>query len=196
MKNTYLSTCPMSNAKKYNWIPHRREAVFDNPFYVIWEDKVTNPANKPGFYSIVHFKREAVGIIPLDEDMNTWIVGQYRYPMDSYEWEIPEGGADDNDPLATAHKELKEEAGLEAGRMDLILEMQLSNSGTDEVSFTFLARDLKIGEATPEETEQISIKKLPFSQVVEMVMKGEIRDAISVASILKLQRLIELNQLP
>jgi 8-oxo-dGTP pyrophosphatase MutT (NUDIX family) len=186
----------MSKAAKYNWIPHSRETVFDNSFYTVWEDKVTNPAHKPGFYSIVHFKREAVGIIPLDKQMNTWIVGQFRYPMDSYEWEIPEGGADDNDPLATAHKELKEEAGLEAGRMDLILEMQLSNSGTDEVSFTFLARDLKEVEATPEETEQISIRKLPFSEVVAMVMKGEIRDAISVASILKLQRLIELNQLP
>ncbi len=186
----------MSKAEEHGWRLRSRETVFDNDFISILEDKVINPADKEGFYSVVHFKREAVAIIPLDEEMNTWIVGQYRYPLDRYEWEVPEGGSDENDPLVTAKRELIEEAGIKANRFDLILEMQLSNSGTDEVSFTYLARDLEVVEAQPEETEVLTIKKLPFSELVEMVMKGEIRDALSIASILKLQQLIQLNQLP
>jgi 8-oxo-dGTP pyrophosphatase MutT (NUDIX family) len=186
----------MGIKEENGWKTHKREVLVDNEFIKLYEDKVTNPANRRGFYSIVHFKRGAVAIIPLDEEMNTWIVGQYRYPHDSYEWEVPEGGSDENDPLATAHRELREEVGLEAERFDLFLEMQLSNSGTDEVSFSYIARGLKQVGTDPDDTERLKVKKLPFSELVEMVMRGEIRDALSIASILKLQRLIELKRLP
>jgi len=168
------------------WTKISGEVKYDNPWIKITEDRVKNPAGKDGIYGVVHYKNYAIAVIPLDEEYNTWIVGQYRYPMDSYEWEIVEGGCPEGtSPLATAHRELHEEVGLEAKHMELILEMQLSNSCTDEVTYSYIASGLNyVGEA-PEEDEALAIRKIPFSEVYEMVLRGEIRDALSVASILR-----------
>ncbi|HWB64327.1 MAG TPA: NUDIX hydrolase [Chitinophagales bacterium] len=174
------------------WTKLSSEVKYDNPWIKIIEDKVKNPAGNAGIYGVVHFKMIAVAIIPLDEQNNTWIVGQYRYPHDSYEWEVVEGGCfEGTSPLETAKRELREEAGLQAEKYEQVLEMQLSNSTTDEISYTFVARGIKyIGEA-PEEDEVIDIKKLPFSEVYNMVMHGEIRDGLSVASILKVKAMLD-----
>ena len=173
------------------WRKLSSEVKYDNPWIKVIEDKVLNPAGKDGIYGVVHFKTHAIAVIPLDEHNNTWIVGQYRYPQDSYEWEIVEGGcAEGTSPIETAKRELIEEAGLHAEHFELILEMQLSNSCTDEISYTYLARNLKYVGEHPEEDEEIVIKKLPFEEVFQMVMRGEIRDGLSVASILKAKMLI------
>lgn len=173
------------------WKKLSSEVKYENPWLKIIEDKVINPAGNPGIYGVVHFKTHAVAVIPLDENNNTWIVGQYRYPLDSYEWEVIEGGCPEGTlPLETAHRELHEEAGLKAESMELILEMQLSNSTTDEISYTYIARGLAyIGEA-PEEDEKLAIRKLPFEEVYQMVMRGEIRDGLAVGSILKAKALM------
>ncbi|MBK7147889.1 MAG: NUDIX hydrolase [Bacteroidetes bacterium] len=174
------------------WTKLSGEVKYDNPWIKITEDQVKNPAGKDGIYGVVHFKTHAVAVIPLDVNNYTWIVGQYRYPLDSYEWEIVEGGCPEGtSPVATAHRELHEEVGLKAEKMELILEMQLSNSCTDEVSYSYIARGLSyVGEA-PEEDEELAIRKVPFAEVYEMVLRGEIRDALSVASILRAKILID-----
>ncbi|MCS6934250.1 MAG: NUDIX hydrolase [Chitinophagales bacterium] len=173
------------------WKKIRSEIKYDNPWIRVTEDEVINPAGKPGIYGVVHFKTYAVAIIPLDEENNTWIVGQYRYPLDSYEWEVIEGGCPEGTPpVETAHRELHEEAGLLAERMELILEMQLSNSTTDEISYTYVARGIRIVNPEPDEDEKLTIKKLPFDDVYAMVMRGEIRDSLSVASVLKAKALM------
>ena len=174
------------------WKKLSTEIKYENTWVRMIEDKVINPAGKPGIYGVLHYKMCAIAIIPLDENNNTWIVGQYRYPLDSYEWEIVEGGCHDGDvPLETAKRELHEEAGLAAESYEMILEMQLSNSCTDELSYTYVARGISYIGETPEEDEQITIKKLPFEEVYQMVLRGEIRDALSIGSILKAKALLD-----
>ena len=174
------------------WTKLGSEVKYENPWIKIIEDKVLNPAGNNGIYGVVHFKTCAIAIIPLDEDNNTWIVGQYRYPLNSYEWEVIEGGCPEGTlPLDTAKRELIEEAGLNAEEFELILEMQLSNSTTDEVSYTYIARQLTYVGERPEEDEQLCIKKLPFEEVYQMVMRGEIRDGLSVGSILKAKAVLD-----
>lgn len=179
------------NEAKNPWKKISGEVKYDNPWITVIEDKVKNPAGNDGIYGVVHFKTYAVAIIPLDEENNTWIVGQYRYPLSSYEWEVVEGGCPEGtSPIETAHRELIEEVGLRAEKMDLILEMQLSNSTTDEISYTYIARGLKYIGEKPEEEEQLIIRKLPFDEVYRMVLHGVIRDSLSVASVLKAKILL------
>lgn len=174
------------------WVTKLSQSIYENLWIQLIESQVVNPAGKDGIYGVVHFKTKAIAIIPLDEQYYTWIVGQYRYPLDSYEWEIVEGGCHaDSTPLETAQRELHEEVGLKAEQYQMILEMQLSNSTTDEVSYTYIAKGLSyIGEA-PEEDERLAIRKVPFEEVYQMVLRGEIRDSLSVASVLKAKVMID-----
>lgn len=178
------------------WKKLSSEVKYENKWLRIVEDQVINPAGNPGIYGVVHFKMYAIAIIPLDEDNNTWIVGQYRYPLDSYEWEVVEGGCPEGTlPLDTAKRELKEEVGLAAESYEMILEMQLTNSCADELSYTYIARGITYVGEQPDEDEQITIRKLPFEEVYQMVMRGEIRDGLSVGSILKTKALLDAGKI-
>lgn len=184
------------NETENPWITHERAVKYENKWIKVVENQVTNPAGNPGIYGVVHFKQIAVAIIPLDEAYNTWIVGQFRYTLNSYEWEVPEGGCPPGTaPLDTAIRELHEEAGLAAKEYKMVLEMQLSNSVSDEISYTYVAKGLTYIGEQPDEDEVLHIRKLPFSELVEMVMRGEIRDALSVASILKVKQLINAGEI-
>lgn len=182
----------MENTKTTNpWKKLSEKEVYDNAWIKLSEHQVINPSGNPGIYGKVHFKGYALGIIPLDEDNNTWLIGQYRYTLDEYSWEIPMGGgALDIDILDSAKRELKEETGLQANQWDKILRIHTSNSVTDEEGFVFIARDLTEGEPEFEETEVLQIKKLPFRDAVRMVMSGEITDSLSIAGLLKADRII------
>ena len=161
--------------------------VYDNAWISVDEHDVVNPSGNPGIYGKIHFKNLACGIIPIDEDGDTWIVGQYRYALDRYSWEIPMGGVPVGaDPLAGAQRELKEETGLTADRWRSILDVDISNSITDEAGIVYVAEGLTHGEPEFEDTERIEIRKLPFDDVVRMVDAGEIADVLSVAGIFKL----------
>jgi 8-oxo-dGTP pyrophosphatase MutT (NUDIX family) len=139
----------------------------------------------------VHFKNKAVGIIPMDHEGNTWLVGQWRYPLNEWSWEIPEGGSPVNtNILASAQRELKEETGITALRWTQIVRTHLSNSVSDEEGFIFLAEDLSFGAREAEETEaDMEIKKLPFAEALNMVMQGEISDSLSVMGLLMVAKL-------
>lgn len=181
---------------KNRWQKKSEETKYETPWIKVTHHEVITPGGSNGIYGCIHFKNLAVGIIPLDEDYNTWIVGQYRYPIQRYTWEIPEGGCPvGTSPLDTAKRELKEEVGIYAAKWDLIQELDLSDSASDEVSFCYLARQLSFGNPEQEDNEDITIKKLPFQQLFEMTEGGEIRDAISVAAIYKVQRMIERNEI-
>jgi len=181
------------NEAENPWKILSTDKKYENPWIKVEENKVLNAAGNQGIYGVVHFKNIAVAVIPLDEENNTWIVGQYRFTLNSYEWEVPEGGCPEaTSPLDTAKRELHEEVGLQAEQYEMILEMQLSNSVSDEISYTYLARGLKFIGEKPEEDEVLHIRKLHFTELVEMVMRGEIRDALSVASILKAKILLNL----
>lgn len=164
--------------------------IYDNPWLHVAEHQVINPSGNPGIYGLVKFKNCAVGIIPVDDDGYTWIVGQYRYALDVYSWEIPMGGVPvGTDMLAGARRELREETGLTAANWREILTVNISNSVTDETGIVFVAEGLTAGDTEFEDTEQLEIRRLPFDQLVDMAMAGEITDGLSVTGILKLAAL-------
>src|SRR5574337_1309575 len=170
------------------WTTHQSQEVYESPWIKVTKHDVTNPGGLPGTYSVVHFKNLALGIFPLDYEMNTWLVGQYRYPIDQYTWEIPEGGGKIGiDPLESAKRELHEEAGIVAHKWTKIQEMYLSNSATDEFCLPYLAQDLEIGNAEPEPDEKLQLVKIPFDEVYQMVCNGRITDSLSVTAVLKVK---------
>lgn len=177
----------MSNQNKNPWITLTASEKYDNPWINVTEYQVTNPSGNPGIYGKIHFKNKAIGIIPLDEQGFTWLVGQWRYPLNEWSWEIPEGGGPiDGDPLESAMRELKEETGLTAKHWDMIQRTHLSNSVSDEEGFLFLAEGLDVGLHNREETEaDMVVWKLPFKEAIQMVLNGTITDALSVMAIFK-----------
>ena len=175
------------------WTLLSKKEVYDNPWINILEHQVLNPKGVPGIYGLVHFKNLAVGIVPLDEEYNTWLVGQYRYPLEEYSWEIPEGGCpiDTENPLDCAKRELEEETGLRAEKWTKILKMHTSNSVTDEYGFAFIAQGLSQGVAQPEDTEDLAVRKLPLAEAVKMCLCDEITDSLSVIALYKTKMLLD-----
>lgn len=176
---------------KNPWTTLSGEVKYDNPWITVTEYQVLNPAGGKGIYGKVHFKNKAIGIIPLDRDFNTWLVGQYRYTLNQWHWEIPEGGgALERDPVESAKRELQEETGLTASAWTEIVHLHTSNSVTDEEGHIFLAEDLTQGASNLEETEaDLQVRKLPFTAALRMVLAGEITDSMSVMGILKVARM-------
>lgn len=168
------------------------ETVYENPWLRLEHHEVTTPAKTPGIYGKVCFKNTAVAVVPLDERGYTYLVGQHRYPLDAYSWEVPEGGAPLGSSAAVAaRRELQEETGLRCGALYHYARVHTSNSCTDEVADVFLAMDLVEGEATPEETEELQRRYLPLGDAIAMAMSGEISDALSVVALLKLRALLD-----
>jgi len=174
------------------WKVLNSKKIYDNNWISLTEHEVLNPAGGNGIYGEVHFKNIAIGILPLDDDLNTWLVGQYRFPLKAYSWEIIEGGGALNvNPIESAQRELAEESGLTANRFTEIQRLHLSNSVSDEFAIIYLAQGLQEGQSHPEETEELLIKKMPFKDAYQMVIDGKITDSISVAAILKTKILIQ-----
>lgn len=173
------------------WKKLREEERYATPWISVSHHDVLDPSGRQGIYGVIHFKNLAVGIIPLDERLNTWIVGQYRYPIKAYSWEIPEGGGErDLPPIESAKRELREEAGITAEHWTEVLQMDLSNSASDEVAIIYVAQVLGFHEPEPDHDEQLEVRRIPFQQLVDMVMRGEVRDSLTVAGVLKVDRMI------
>ena len=167
------------------WITQESRVVYENAWIRVREDRVTRPDGQPGIYGVVHFKNRAVGVLPVEPDGSVWLVGQHRYPLDLYSWEIPEGGCPEGeDPEACARRELQEETGLTAGRLEPILTTHLSNSVSDEWGVIFRATELLPGPPEPEGSERIDVRKVPFAEALGMVHRGEITDSLSVMALL------------
>lgn len=187
MVTLFLLFIPMQNP----WKTLKKKLVYSNPWLKLEEHDVITPAGTKGVYGKVLFQNKAVAIIPIDAELNTWLIGQYRYTLDEYSWEIPMGGGPIGiDVLESAKRELKEETGLTAGKWTKVMRIHPSNSVSDEEGFVFIAQDLIAGETEFEETEKLEIIKLPLIEAIEKVMNGEITDAISVAGLLKAARLM------
>lgn len=174
------------------WQTLSSEKIYDNPWIGVTEHQVINPSGGKGIYGEVHFKNFAIGIIAIDTDDYIFMVGQYRFPLKQYSWELPEGGGPLNEnPLDSAKRELLEEAGLVAKEWSEVLRMHLSNSVSDELGILYLAEDFEQFAPEPEETEQLEVKKLPFEEVYQMVINGKITDSLTVAGILRVKLLRE-----
>lgn len=172
------------------WKTLNDEKIYENPWIRLNEYKVVNPSGNQGIYGKVAFKNLAVGILPIDEQGYTWLVGQYRYTLNEYSWEIPMGGVPFSESVEEgALRELKEETGLTANRLDFLCKIHTSNSVTDEEGHVYVATALTEGQPEFDDTEDISIKKVPFAEALDLVMSGAITDSLSVAAILKYARL-------
>ena len=174
----------MNNFKKKvpnPWKTRKTQVVYDNPWIGVSHREVVNPSGKDGIYGVVHFKNLAIGIVPVDEEGNTWLVGQYRYTLDRYSWEIPEGGCPiGTDPLESAQRELQEETGLRADHWTPVLDLHTSNSVTDEAGMVFLAQGLHEGVASPEDTEDLQVNRVTLHQALDLIHGGVITDALSI----------------
>ncbi|TRX56278.1 NUDIX hydrolase [Fulvivirga sp. M361] len=173
------------------WTTLSAEEKYDNNWINVTEYEVLNPGGGQGIYGKVSFKNKAIGIIPLDDTNHTWLVGQHRYTLNEYSWEIPEGGAPlAEDIFSAAKRELKEETGIMARRWEKIMRFHTSNSVTDEEAFVFLATELSFGPSELEETESdLVVKKLHLTEALNMVMQSQITDSMSVAGLLKVARM-------
>ena len=167
------------------WRTLSSRQIYENPWIKVREDQVVRPDGHPGIYGVVHFKNRAVGVLPVDELGRIWLVGQYRYTLDAYSWEIPEGGGPVDEPLeTTACRELLEETGLHAGRLEPIVTSHLSNSVSDELAYVYRATELTEGESRPEGTERLVVKRFEWLEAWTMLQNGEITDSMSVMALL------------
>ena len=170
-----------------SWKKLSSRMVWENDWMGVYEDDVINPGGGRNLYGHIRFKNRAVAIVPLDDDGNTWLVGQDRYTLGEWSWELPMGGAPlDEDPLDAAKRELREETGLTATDWSELMRLHTSNSITNEVGVVFVARKLTQGATEFEETEDLEIRKLPLAEAIAMARSGEITDAISVAALLRM----------
>ncbi len=173
------------------WTTKSSEIKYENPWIKVIENKVVTPAGKDGIYGVVSFKNKAIGIVPVDADGNVYLVGQWRYPLEEYSWEIPEGGGPEGEqPLETAKRELLEETGLLADSWTLLGKLHTSNSVCDEVGYLFLAQKLTQVETDPEETEILNIKKVPLKEAIEMIMRMEITDSLAITGLFMAGRVL------
>jgi 8-oxo-dGTP pyrophosphatase MutT (NUDIX family) len=166
------------------WLRHTRRVAYENPWITIWHDEVTRPDGRPGIYGVVHFANLAVGVLALDDHDRVLLVGQHRYALDAYSWEIPEGGVPIGETAVEgAVRELREETGIEAATWRELARSHLSNSVSDEIGVLYLATDLTAGEATPDGTEALDVRWMPFDEVLEMTLDGRITDALTVLAV-------------
>lgn len=179
-----------------NWKTHDVQQCYDNPWITVSHREVAAPTGTLGIYGHVHFKNKGIGIVPIDADGYTWLVGQARYTLQTYAWEIPEGGAPHNESiLAAARRELQEETGILALRWTSLLKLNTSNSVTDEVAYSFVAQDLRIGNTAPDDTELLTLTRVPLDDAINMAMDGTISDGFAMASLLKVGLLISRGEL-
>ena len=163
------------------WRRHTRRVGYANPWITVWHDEVDRPDGSRGIYGVVHFANQAAGVVVLDTDHRVLLVGQHRYTLDAYSWEIPEGGVPAGEtPLDGARRELREETGVEADGWRELCRFHLSNSITDEAGVLFAARATRQGEASPDPAEDLAIRWVAFDEAMAMIRRGEITDAITI----------------
>lgn len=184
------------NSEPNPWTTKSEKTVYENNWIKVREDAVIDPNGNDTIYGVVTAKSLAVGVLPLDENYNTWLVGQHRYPLNRYSWEIVEGGGSFNiDPIETGIRELKEETGIIAKEWMPLMTIHTSNCIADETAYLFIARQLSFSQAEPDDTEKLQVAKVSFQEAYQYVLDGTITDAMSVCAILKTKILIDSGQL-
>jgi 8-oxo-dGTP pyrophosphatase MutT (NUDIX family) len=166
------------------WVRRTRRQVYANAWITVWHDEVDRPDGSEGIYGVVHYANEAVGVVVLDEEDRVLLVGQYRYTLGGYFWELPEGGSPPGEPAVEgAKRELREETGVIAEDWRPLLRFTLSNSITDEAGILFAARATEHGEPDPDPTEDLAMRWVPFDEAMAMIGRGEIVDGMSIMAL-------------
>lgn len=184
----------MSDQNPWTFLAVR--TAFDNPWFRVEQQEVIDPAGVRRDYGIIRFRKRAVGVLPIDDAGRVHMVGQWRVPLGRYSWEMPEGGCEPGEePLACARRELEEEAGVRARTLIPILEMDLSNSVTDECAILYLATGIEPGVASPEPVEVLRNRIVPFAEILADVTEGRIRDSLTIAAVLRAYHMAKAGQI-
>lgn len=188
---------PAPNEGRSPWITQSTRAVYANQWISVSESTVITPRGAPGMYGVVHFKQRGVGVIPVDAEGQTTLVGQYRYPLSRYAWEIPSGGGDPGEASAqTAIRELQEETGLAASALHPLLTVASTDSVADEWLDAYVAWDLAEGTGAPDETEQLLLHRAPLAHAFHWARTGAIFDALSAMALMRLELLLRTGDAP
>lgn len=189
----------MADQEELSWLrPHGEgwtiegepTPLHDNPWFSLDHYRAIAPTGRPANYYLQSYKNLAVGMLPLHDDGTVTLVGQWRFPFTAYSWEIPEGGSPHGEePLEGARRELREEGLLEAAEWRQILTLHLSNSTSDEMCLGYLATGLTPAEGEPDETESLTVARVPFRELLKAVVTGRIQDAITVAMVLRVHHM-------
>lgn len=159
---------------------HNTETGFRNPWITVETSEITHPDGSDGTYGVVRYANLACGVLPIDDEGHTWLVGQHRFPLDDYSWELPEGGGPlGTDPQISTARELREETGIVASDYAALGRWYLSNSVTDELAYGYLAWGLNFVEASPEPSEALAVERVPFSELLTRVRSGKVTDAFT-----------------
>lgn len=171
----------MAKERKSPWKRESAQYVYQNPWIKVREDQVLRPDGKPGIYGVVETDL-AVGVIAVNDQQKITLVGQWRYAINRWSWEIVEGAAyPQESPIEAAKRELREEAGWTAKRYaQLGGDIFLSNSFTDERALVFLAEGLDPVPPEPDPTEQLELRYESLDTCLELMRSGEINDAITL----------------
>ena len=181
------------------WKGGDERVVYENPWIKVSHQEATAPTGRPAQYGLVRFKNIATAVLPLHDDGTVTLVGQHRFPLADYSWELPEGGAPlGQDPLEGAKRELAEETGLQAREWRKVLQLQLSNSVTDERAVGYVALGLSPAADghVRDETEELSLVRAPFREVLDAALAGRMEDALTVAMLLRAYHMAREGELP
>ena len=179
------------------WLDRGATAVFENPWMRLTRHPATAPTGLESDYVVMRPKNLSVGVLPVHEDGTVTLVGQQRFALMNWSWEMPEGGAPfDEDPIEGARRELAEEAGLQAEHWREALKAEMSNSITDERAMAWIAWGLTPVPAAPDPTEVIRVARVPFGDLLREVGRGAVRDMFTVATTLRAYHMAREDQLP
>jgi len=183
-------------------LPWKRGAerlIYDNPWIRVTHHEAVAPTGRPAQYGLISFKNLAIAVLPLHDDGTVTLVGQNRFALAGYSWELPEGGSPlGEDPLEGAKRELAEETGLQAREWRKVLQAQLSNSVTDEraVGYVALGLSQSDGGHHGDDTEALVLARVPFREALDAALAGHLEDVLTVAMLLRAYHMAREGLLP
>lgn len=171
------------------WKTRSTTPIYQNKWLRLREDIAEMPDGRTTIYGVVTCG-ECVGVLPFVDPDHVIMVRQYRYVVgENHRWEMPTGGMLAGEPPEdAAQRELQEEIGYRAGRLEWVSTFYSSKSVVDETAHLYIGYDLTPAVLPPDDTEFLEIATLPFADVLDLVVKGEIRDAMTIIAVLHAAR--------